>query len=78
MHHAFLYISLLVFARLGRENAYSNVLHKMWNYVSTSKDEISLSELGYGPSEFNSRRVRLHLTKEVDRNNSLKERKSTF
>ena len=24
---------------------------------------ISLSELGYGPSEFNSRRVRLHLKK---------------
>ena len=25
----------------------------------------SLSELGYGPSEFNSRRVRLHFTKWV-------------
>ena len=30
---------------------------------------IYLSVLGYGPKEFNSRRVRLHLTKQVDRNN---------
>ena len=36
---------------------------------------ISLSELGYGPLEFNFRRVRLHLTKKVGRNNHDKDRK---
>ena len=29
----------------------------------------SLSELGYGPQEFNSRSVRLKLTKKMGRNN---------
>ena len=37
---------------------------------------ISLSVLGYGPKEFNSRRVRLHLTKYVGRNNCDKEQKN--
>ena len=66
VRHTFLYISL-------------SFLHdynvKMLNFVfyeerkqATTKFS-SLSELGYGPLEFNFRRGRLHLTKLVGRNN---------
>ena len=37
---------------------------------------ISLSVLGYGPKEFNSTRVRLHLTEYVGRNNCDREQKN--
>ena len=62
-HPFYLYISLPVFARLRRESA---------NCALEDVNFISLSVLGYGPKKFNTRRVRLHLTKQskqVGRNN---------
>ena len=41
------------------------ILCFMENINKQRQNLISLSELGYGPQEFNSRRVRLHLTKKV-------------
>ena len=60
VHHAFLYISLPVFARPRREKC---LISRFMEYVDKQQRNFtSLSELGYGPSEFNSRRVRLHFT----------------
>ena len=55
VRHPFLYISLPVFARLRRESAQLRVGGRKF---------ISLFVLGYDPKKFNTRRVRLHLTKQ--------------
>ena len=48
VHHARLYISLPVFARLRREN--TSVISRFMEYVNKEqRNAISLSELGYGP-----------------------------
>ena len=48
VHHARLYISLPVFARLRREN--TKVISRFMEYVNKEqRNAISLSELGYGP-----------------------------
>ena len=57
----------VVTAWLQRENA--EIPHFMENVNKQHRNLISLSELGYGPLEFNFRRVRLHFTKYVGRNN---------
>ena len=41
----------------------------MENVNKQRRNFISLSELEYGPLEFKFRRVRVHMTKLVDRNN---------
>ena len=43
----------------------------MENINKQQRDLNSRSELGYGPLEFNFRRVRLHFTKYVGRNNNI-------
>ena len=58
------------FARFCTTTTWKCLISRFMECVNKQRRNfISLSELGYGPSEFNSRRVRLHLTKEVDRNN---------
>ena len=56
----FLYISLPLLhdynVKMPNSRFMKNINKHRWNFIS-------LSELGYGPLEFNFRRVRLHLTK---------------
>ena len=65
---------LVVTAWLRRENA--EIPRFMENVNKQQRNIISLSELGYGPLEFNFRRVRLHFTKYVGRNNCEKDWKN--
>ena len=58
----------VVTAWLRRENA--EIPHFMENVNKQQRNLNSRSELGYGPLEFNFRRVRLHFTKYVGRNNN--------
>ena len=52
------------FARFCTTTTWKCLISRFMECVNKQRRNfISLSELGYGPSEFNSRRVRLHLTK---------------
>ena len=66
MHHTFLYISLPFLHDYDVKSLNSCF---MKNVNKQRRDFISLSELGFDALKFNFRRVRLHLTKEVGRNN---------